>query len=274
MSDAWPSPDSPSGPLPRIEDLPIAEQGYDQESVRLAFDSFYRHAAQLDASLRALEAVEVFRRDADALRNDLRALRTLGLGFGAAEPAWSSPRYEPVRRELPTVVLRLAAESAFIVAVAVIAGIASFRPAVVVALMAAAFVIVALSEWLAARGRFVPPAAAFLSHGEPAPYVEAPVPGWGPAAEPDEETEPEALTIVASPEEVEAAAAAPDPWEAGLVVHGVEVHGVEVHGVEVHGVDADGVDADGVDGHGLDAHGLDAEPELADRGGLFRRRRR
>ena len=28
-SDAWPSPDAPPGPLPRIEDLPLAEQGYD-----------------------------------------------------------------------------------------------------------------------------------------------------------------------------------------------------------------------------------------------------
>ena len=81
-SDAWPSPDQSPAPLPRIEDLPLSEQGYDQEAVRLAFDSFYRHAAQLDASLRALEAVEVFRRDADALRNDLRALRALGLGGG------------------------------------------------------------------------------------------------------------------------------------------------------------------------------------------------
>src|SRR6266436_2800221 len=77
-SDAWPSPDAAPAPLPRIEDMPLVEQGYDQEAVRLAFDSFYRHAAQLDASLRALEAVEVFRRDADALRNDLRALRALG----------------------------------------------------------------------------------------------------------------------------------------------------------------------------------------------------
>ena len=83
--DAWPSPDAAPAPLPRIEDLPLVEQGYDQEAVRLAFDSFYRHAAQLDASLRALEAVEVFRRDADALRNDLRALRALGLGGGAPE---------------------------------------------------------------------------------------------------------------------------------------------------------------------------------------------
>jgi len=77
--DAWPTSDESPAPLPRIEDLPLADSGYDQEAVRLAFDSFYRHAAQLDASLRALEAVEVFRRDADALRNDLRALRALGI---------------------------------------------------------------------------------------------------------------------------------------------------------------------------------------------------
>ena len=217
MSDAWPSPDSPPGPLPRIEDLPIADQGYDQEAVRLAFDSFYRHAAQLDASLRALEAVEVFRRDADALRNDLRALRTLGLG--SSEPSWSTPRYEPARREIP--------------------GVAQFRPAVVVALMAGAFVVVALSEWLAARGRFVAPATAFVGQGEPAPFVEAPAPGRG--AEPDEDTEPEALTIVASPEEVDDAAEAADPWEAGVVENGAEP---------------------------------ETEPELAERGGLFRRRRR
>jgi hypothetical protein len=251
--DAWPSPDAPPALLPRIEDLPIAEQGYEQEAVRQAFDSFYRHAAQLDASLRALEAVEVFRRDADALRNDLRALRALGLGGGLQEPAWTSPRYEALRPELPRVVLRLAAEAALIVAVAVIAGVAHFRPVVVVALMAAAFVIVALSEWLAGRGRFVPPAVAFLppsSEGEPAPYVEAPAPDWGVAAEPDEETEPEALTFVASAEEVEAAsAAAVDPWEQ--------------HSGEENLEEGD-----------LEPGAADGEPELAERAGLFRRRRR
>src|SRR3982751_743632 len=110
--DAWPAPDAPLAPLPRIEDLPIAEQGYDREAVRLAFDSFYRHAAQLDASLRALEAVEVFRRDADALRNDLRALRALGLGGGSAHPAWATTTYESAPRgEIPAVVLRLLAEA-------------------------------------------------------------------------------------------------------------------------------------------------------------------
>jgi hypothetical protein len=216
MSEAWPSPDAQPGPLPRIEDLPIADQGYEQEAVRAAFDAFYRHAAQLDATLRALEAVEVFRRDADALRNDLRAIRELG-GLGDAEPAWATRSYEAPRYEVPSVVLRLAGEAALIIAVAVIAGIASLPTAGIVALMAAAFAVVAVSEWLAARARYVAPVGGFVVHeGEPAPYVEAPPPAqWGEVeevvGEPDEETEPEALTVVgASAVEDEDAV---DPWE-------------------------------------------------------------
>jgi hypothetical protein len=249
-SDAWPSPDQPPAPLPRIEDLPIAEQGYDQEAVRLAFDSFYRHAAQLDASLRALEAVEVFRRDADALRNDLRALRALGLGGQPAEPAWATQTYVRERPDVSAVVLRLAVEVTLIVAVAVIAGVAHFKTVTIVVLMAAAFAIVALSEWLAARARFIPPAVAFLTEGEPAPYVEAPAPRQAqaleaPRDEPGEDTEPDALTIVEAPsneadaEDDEAEAPdepAADPWEA--------------------------------------TPAADVEPELAERGGIFRRRRR
>jgi hypothetical protein len=212
--DAWPSSDESPAPLPRIEDLPLADQGYDQEAVRLAFDSFYRHAAQLDASLRALEAVEVFRRDADALRNDLRALRALGLGGGEAEPAWAMRTYESARPGLPGVVFRLAAESALIVAVAVIAGVAKFSSTVIVILMAGAFLIVALSEWLAARARFVPPSFAFPLEniGEPAPYVEVPAPGWDPPPRgPSEDTEPDALTMIAG-----AAGDGVDPWEHGV----------------------------------------------------------
>jgi hypothetical protein len=225
--EAWPSPDAVPGPLPRLEDLPLAEQGYEQESVRLAFDAFYRHAAQLDASLRALEAVEAFRRDADALRNDLRALRALAGAGMASERSWTSERYERVGRDVSATVLRLGAEAALIIAVAVVAGVAHFRSTVIVALMAGAFVIVVLSEWLAARARFVPPAVAFLpplEGREPAPYVEAPVPEWGPPPplEPGDDTEADALTVVEAPapaveEEPELGAeeepVAPDPWE-------------------------------------------------------------
>jgi hypothetical protein len=212
-SDAWPSPDAQPGPLPRIEDLPIADQGYEQDAVRAAFASFYRHAAQLDASLRALEAVEVFRRDADALRNDLRAIRALGVG-GATEPAWATQTYERPRAEVPGTVFRLLAEAALIIAVAVVAGVANLGNVAIVALMAAAFIVVAMSEWLATRARFAPPVTGFVAADllEPAPFVEAPAPAatWGAAPpeeleEPDEETEPEALTVVG--------ASAADPWE-------------------------------------------------------------
>jgi hypothetical protein len=213
--DTWPSPDAQSGPLPRIEDLPIAEQGYEQDAVRAAFDSFYRHAAQLDASLRALEAVEVFRRDADALRNDLRAIRALSFG-AAEEPSWATERYERSRPEISAVAFRLVAEAALIIAVAVIAGVSHLANVTIVAVMAGAFTIVAISEWLAARARYVAPAEGFIASEflEPAPYVEVPAvpaPQWGEtepvAAEPDEETEPEALTVIG------AAAVEVDPWE-------------------------------------------------------------
>jgi hypothetical protein len=207
--EAWPSPDSPRGPLPRIEDLPIAEQGYEQEAVREAFDAFYRHAAQLDASLKALEAVEVFRRDAMELRNDLRSLRALGIG--GAEPSWTSAAwtYERPRRELPAAVPRLAAEAALVVAVAVIAGVAHFRALVIVALMAAAWLIVAVSEWLAARARTRVPASFYEplvaeEQLEPAPYVEAPAVGWSAFEQPAEsepEAEAEELTMVEPAEE-------------------------------------------------------------------------
>ncbi|HEY2372057.1 MAG TPA: hypothetical protein VGH82_05880 [Gaiellaceae bacterium] len=236
-SDAWPSPEGAPAPLPRLEDLPIAERGYDQEAVRVAFDSFYRHAAQLDTSLRALEAVEIFRRDADALRNDLRALRSLGLGGSSGDPGWAVRSYERERREVSGAVLRLAFEAALLVAVAVVAGVGQFRTPVIVALMAGAFAIVALSEWLASRSRFIPPSVGFLTDGEPAPYVEAPAPPWaGPQAlAPGEDTEPDALTMIAAPADGETV----DPWE-----------------------------------QGADDANEEPEPELAERGGFFRRRRR
>jgi hypothetical protein len=254
--DAWPSPDAPPAPLPRIEDLPIAEQGYDQEAVRLAFDSFYRHAAQLDASLRALEAVEVFRRDADALRNDLRALRAIGLG-AQQEPAWARQTYERApRAEIPGTAVRLAVESALIIAVAVIAGVADFSAAVTVALMGGAFLVVALSELLASRARFVPPAVAFLpAEGEPAPYVE--VPAWSaPAIEPAEDTEPDALTAIESASD-EAVAVEDEAGEP-----------------EEDDEEEDEEEGEAADPWEQTPEADEPEPELAERGGIFKRRRR
>src|SRR5258708_12228276 len=42
--------------LPRYEDIPKARDGLDAERVREAFDAFRRHAAQLQAQLRVLQA--------------------------------------------------------------------------------------------------------------------------------------------------------------------------------------------------------------------------
>jgi hypothetical protein len=42
--------------LPRVEDLPVAPQGYDQQRVSDAFEAFRRHAVQLQAQLRVLQA--------------------------------------------------------------------------------------------------------------------------------------------------------------------------------------------------------------------------
>src|ERR671923_2223237 len=42
--------------LPRVEDLPVAPQGYDQQQVQDAFDAYRRHLVQLQAQLRVLQA--------------------------------------------------------------------------------------------------------------------------------------------------------------------------------------------------------------------------
>ncbi|MDX6503011.1 MAG: hypothetical protein QOE29_136 [Gaiellaceae bacterium] len=42
--------------LPRIEDVPFADNGYDPDRVREAFDAFRRHTAQLQAQLRVMQA--------------------------------------------------------------------------------------------------------------------------------------------------------------------------------------------------------------------------
>jgi hypothetical protein len=149
--EAWPTPQTPARePLPRVEDLPVADQGYEQESVKAAFDSFYRHAAQLDAALRTLEAVDSFHRQAAALRADLRTLRAAGW----TQQSWTQPPSYDLRapREgVPSAVWRVGGEVAFLVAVAVGLGVAKLSWWVIVLGMAGAFAIVCVIEWLAGR---------------------------------------------------------------------------------------------------------------------------
>jgi hypothetical protein len=172
--EAWPTPQSSSRePLPRVEDLSVAEQGYEQESVKAAFDSFYRHAAQLDAALRTLEAVDSFHRHAAALRSDLRALRTAGW----TQQSWTAPPtyaygMRAPREGIPPTVWRIGGEVLFLVAVAVALGVAKLSWWAILLAMAGAFAIVCLLEWLAGREQL-----AFARPAEPAapvhPVVEA-----------------------------------------------------------------------------------------------------
>jgi hypothetical protein len=183
--DAWPTPTGggPSRePLPRVEDLPVAEQGYEQESVRAAFDSFYRHAAQLDAALRTLEAVDSFHRQAAALRADLRSLRTAGWTQQpwSAAPAYGAGFRAP-REGISPAVWRIAGEVVFLIAASVVLGVAKQPWWVIVLVMAVAFLVVVVIEWAASRDRWVTArGVAAVAH----PVVEA-----EPAGEQTEEDE-------------------------------------------------------------------------------------
>jgi hypothetical protein len=151
--EAWPTPQtSAREPLPRVEDLPVSEQGYEQESVKAAFDSFYRHAAQLDAALRTLEAVDSFHRQAASLRADLRTLRAAGW----TQQSWTQPPsygydLRGPREGIPPAVWRVGGQVAFLVAAAVALGVAKLSWWVIVLGMAGAFAIVCVIEWLAGR---------------------------------------------------------------------------------------------------------------------------
>lgn len=159
--------------LPKLESLPIADQGYDREAVREAFDAFYRHAAQLDSTLRILESVEVFGRQARELRADIRSLRAASWGPApSARHVWSvgheawSPEEPPAAfaASLP----RLGAWAALIVAVGVGAALAELGTVLIVLLVVSAWALVALIEVvLASRRAAAVPAE--LAPAEPAP---------------------------------------------------------------------------------------------------------
>ena len=216
--EAWPTPQTPPRePLPRVEDLPVAEQGYEQESVKAAFDSFYRHAAQVDAALRTLEAVDSFHRHAASLRTDLRALRASGW----TQQSWTQPQsygygMRAPREGVPPAVWRIGGEVAFLVAVAVTLGVAKLSWWSILLSMAGAFAIVCVIEWLAGREQlsFVRPAPSAPAH----PVVEAQRAddtdehdslGWTAFEEAQEPSD--AMTIIGSPPREDETEPEPEP---------------------------------------------------------------
>jgi len=183
VQDSWPSAEHDeqrASPLPRVEDIPYVERGYDPERVREAFDAFYRHLARLDATLRTIEAVEVFRDQAGELRKELRALRTAGWTQQPWLPSYSAR--DSVRPGVPEAVFRWAVEACFVIAVPVAAAVADLRSLWIIVAAAGAFAIVAVTEWVASSERDVFPAPA--TPPVPAPVAEAPPVALPPAEEP------------------------------------------------------------------------------------------
>lgn len=151
----WTPEERPS--LPRVEDLPSSGDGYDRAAVEAAFDAFYRHAAQLDATLRTLEAVEAFRKQASDLRSDIRALRASSWGPLPGRQTWAAGYAVRASAEARggwlDVVPRLAVEAAFIILVAVGAAVADLTTTAVVLLVIAAWLVVGLTEVIASVAR-------------------------------------------------------------------------------------------------------------------------
>ena len=212
--------------LPRVEDLPRLEGGgYDPVAVAAAFDAFYRHAAEVDATLRVLESVDAFQKQAGDLRADLRALRAASWGpLPTARPSYA-PAYT-VRAERFggfDLVPRLAIEAAFIIAVALTAAAAGVAAAWVVLLVAGAWLVVGAAEVVASIGRPRLRAPSLPARPTPTPEpvvadAESTPFGWpeaAPAQEPEMAPEPEpAAEPVAADAEAEPEPVAEGPPDA------------------------------------------------------------
>src|SRR5881398_664901 len=192
MSEQWPLPQAPARPaLPSVEDLPRSGGGYDAEGVQAAFDSFYRHIAQLDATLRTLEAVDVFRGQAGELRAELRSMRSAG--WAPYPRGYTLTPERSMLGSVPDAVPRIALEVIFLVVVAAVVAVADFSPLEIVAVMAGAALLVLLVELLAGRERRastpipaeIPMAAAAPPPPEPATPVPAPAPPQAAVLAPD-----------------------------------------------------------------------------------------
>jgi hypothetical protein len=219
MGQDWPSqPESQpvSRPLPTIDDLPIAWEGYDRAQVEAAFDAFYRHIAQLDATLRTLESVEVFRDEAGSLRADLRAIRAAG--WSPYPRGYTLAPERSLLGDVPDALPRLLLEVVFLVAVAAVAAAAKLSGKEIVIVMAGAVVLTALVELVAARERRSARKLPFPEEPEPELAAPAPAPefrvaaaavapraedgaGWAASAEPSSAKEADHLDALTDGDE-------------------------------------------------------------------------
>jgi hypothetical protein len=166
MDDSWPA-------SPRADELS---------------DSISTHAAEIERTLRALEAVEAFRAEAAALRAELHAVN--------GPPVRQS--FRPIAApELSPGAWRLMVEAGFLVGVAIAAWAFRLHRLPIIAVMGAAWLMVAVIEAIAWRRsqvaypfatRIVAPPSSPIRREEP--FEPAPEP------EPEPEEEPAAFTTI------------------------------------------------------------------------------
>src|SRR5919106_5768630 len=197
MNDAWEG-------LPRVENLPkVRSGGYDPVAVAAAFEAFYRHAAEVDATLQVLESVDAFQKQAADLRADLRALRAASWGPLPAPRTSYAPAYAARTERFGgfDLVPRLALEAGFIVAVALGAAAAGLAAVWVILIVAAAWAVVGVAELVASLGRprlrtpaVAPPPLRAEPSPAPAAQPASSAFGWPEAepVEPESEAEAEA----------------------------------------------------------------------------------
>lgn len=187
--------------LPQADELPRAAEGYDPARVEDAFASFADRVRELEAVAAELrDELRALRAERAPLRDEVAWPAEPGLSgmAGAGSPDWVAAVPPPLSR--PRAVPRLALEGAFLLLVALLAGLADLSTEWIVGVMAAAWALVVLGEWASAarRARWrldeIPPAAAEAA-GErtgpwDAPVVEATVIEAAP--------EPESRTVVAT----------------------------------------------------------------------------
>ena len=182
--------------LPQTEDLPRAGEGYDPARVEEAFSAFAERvqeleavAGELRAELRSLRA----ERTAPARLDDERWPAS---PVTNPSPDWVAAVPPPLQRGFT--VPRLVLEGAFLLLVALFAGLADLSTEWIVIVMVAAWTLVVLSEWAAAAKRarwhldeIAPPLAAEAADTTgpwDMPIVQATVVESGP--------DPESKTIV------------------------------------------------------------------------------
>jgi hypothetical protein len=213
--------------LPQTDELPHADEGFDPARVEEAFATFADRVRELESVASELRAE----------LHSLRAERSAPSHFvdedwpvNAAHAGAGPPAADWVARVPPPLahgftVPRVALEGAFLLLVALLAGIADLGAGWIVLVMAVAWGLVALSEWtaVAKRSRWrldevapavVPPAPDAADSTGPwdMPVVESTAIAVLPAT-----SESESKTIVTKlPGPVDAAAPAPEPTKRRL----------------------------------------------------------